>query len=63
MLTGIALLGVVTASLASWFVEKVAEVKAAEGRTEAEVSDLAAEVRALRRDIAALRRDESEGVG
>lgn len=61
MLTGIALLTVITASLGSWFVEKVAEVKAAEPRTEAEVSDLAAELRALRRDIAALGRDRSEG--
>lgn len=55
MLTGIALLGVITASLASWFVEKVAEVQAAEERTEAEVTDLVAEVRALRVEIAAMR--------
>ena len=52
MLTGIALLGVITAALASWFVEKVAEV-----------TDLTAEVRALRRDIAELRRERSTGVG
>ena len=57
MVTGIALVGVVTAALASWFVEKVAEVQAAEQRTEAEVSDLAAEVRALRRELEAERRD------
>jgi voltage-gated potassium channel len=57
MVTGIALVGVVTAALASWFVEKVAEVQAAERRTEAEVSDLAAEVRALRRELEADRRD------
>jgi voltage-gated potassium channel len=55
MLSGIALLGVVTAALASWFVEKVGEVQAAEARTEAEVSDLAAEVRALRQELAAHR--------
>jgi voltage-gated potassium channel len=47
MLTGIALVGVVTAALASWFVEKVAEVQAAEQRTEVGLSDLASEVRAL----------------
>lgn len=57
MVTGIALVGVVTAALASWFVEKVAEVQAAEQRTEAEVSDIAAEVRALRRELEAERRD------
>ena len=63
MLTGIALLGVITAALASWFVEKVAEAQAAEERVEAEVIDLAAEVRALRRDIAELRRERGQGVG
>ena len=57
MVTGIALLGVVTGALASWFVEKVGEVQAAEARIEAEVSDLAAEVRALREEIAAQRRN------
>jgi len=53
MLTGIALVGVVTAALASWFVERVTEVQAAERRTEQEVSDLTAEVVALRQEIAA----------
>lgn len=62
MLTGIALLGVITAALASWFVEKVAEVQAAEERTEAEVTDLAAEVRALRREIAAQRQERDQPV-
>ena len=53
MLTGIALLGVVTAAIASWFVEKMTEVTAAaEQRTEAEVADLVVEVRALREEIA-----------
>lgn len=55
MLTGIALVGVVTAALASWFVERLAEVQAAEERTEEEVSGLVAEVRALREELAALR--------
>ena len=63
MLTGIALLGVITAALASWFVEKVAEVQAAaDERTEVEVLDLTAEVRALRQEIAALSQD-TEGHG
>jgi voltage-gated potassium channel len=56
MVTGIALLGVVTAALASWFVEKVAEVQASEQRTESEVATLVDEVRALRAEVAALRR-------
>jgi len=56
MLAGIALVGVVTAALASWFVERIAEVQAAEQRTEVEVTDLAAEIRALRQEIAGLRR-------
>lgn len=55
MLTGIALLGVVTAAIASWFVERMSEVAVAEARTEAEVSDLVVEVRALRGEIVALR--------
>jgi voltage-gated potassium channel len=57
MVTGIALLGVITAALASWFVEKLSEVQAAGERTEDEVSDLAAEVRGLRAEIQALRRE------
>lgn len=61
MLTGIALLGVITAALASWFVEKVTEVQAAGERTEAEVTDLAYEVRELRREIAELRREAARG--
>ncbi len=60
MVTGIALLGVVTGALASWFVEKVREVQAAEKRTEGQVSDLAAEVRALREEIAAQRGNNPE---
>jgi voltage-gated potassium channel len=55
MITGIALLGVITAALASWFVERLSEVQAAEERTESEVSDLAAQVRALQAEIRALR--------
>lgn len=56
MLTGIALLGVVTAAIASWFVERMTEVaeESAE-RTGEEVSDLAAEIRALRAEVASLR--------
>jgi voltage-gated potassium channel len=52
MVGGIALLGVVTATLASWMVQTVEE--AAEGEataTRAQVDDLAAEVRALRAEL------------
>jgi voltage-gated potassium channel len=56
MLTGIALLGVITAALASWFVERLAEVQAAEERTESELADLVDEVRSLRAELAAHRR-------
>jgi voltage-gated potassium channel len=59
MVTGIALLGVITAALASWFVEKVAEVQTAEKRTESEVAQLIDEIRALRAEVAALR-DQSD---
>lgn len=45
----------VTAALASWFVEKLADVQAADARAEAEITDLGAEVRALREEIAEMR--------
>lgn len=51
MATGIGLLGVITAALASWFVEKVAEVRANEARTQADISDVLAEVRVLRDEM------------
>ncbi len=58
MVTGIALLGVITAALASWFVEKVAEAaQSAEQRTESEVLDLASEVAALRQELRQLLRE------
>ena len=55
MLTGIALLGVVTAALASWFVERLADAQASEARTDAEIVDLGVEVHALRAEIAEMR--------
>ena len=51
MLAGIALLGVVTAALASWFVERISDVEVAEAKTQAEVQDLVVEVRALREQL------------
>jgi len=53
MLAGIALLGIVTASLASWLIDKVREVEEhAQAATRADVSALTAEVRALRHELA-----------
>jgi len=48
MVAGIALLGVVTAALASWFVERIGRVEKAEAHTRGELADLAEEVRQLR---------------
>ena len=52
MLGGIALLGVVTAALASWFVEKTAEIRAAEDeRTGATLDEVLAELRQVRAQL------------
>ena len=54
MLAGIALLGVVTAPIASWLIEKVREVEAdAQAMTRRDVAELRAEIRALRRELRA----------
>jgi voltage-gated potassium channel len=55
MLAGIALLGVVTATVAGWFIQHVAEVQQAEAATRAEVDLLLAEVRELRAELRATR--------
>jgi voltage-gated potassium channel len=53
MLGGIALLGVVTATLASWIIEQVGRRdEAAQSATRQEIRELTAEVRALRQEIA-----------
>lgn len=54
MVVGIALLGVVTATVAAWFVSKLQDVKAAEQRTEATLSDVLAELREVRSRLDAL---------
>lgn len=71
MLAGIALLGVVTGSIASWFVEKFGGVEqqvqqarndeTESGRTEAlqgQVAELKEEIAALRRQLAGVRGDD-----
>jgi hypothetical protein len=53
MLAGIALLGIVTASLASWLIGKVREVEEhTQAATRADVGALTAEVHALRQELA-----------
>jgi len=51
MLAGIALLGVVTASFASWFLDKVALLTAAEKRAEVTLEHVLSEVQALRAEV------------
>ncbi|MQA79047.1 MAG: two pore domain potassium channel family protein [Streptosporangiales bacterium] len=58
MLAGIVLLGVVTASLASWFVEKLEEVRGEEQETQDSLEALVTEVRELRREVRELRADQ-----
>ncbi|WP_337062605.1 potassium channel family protein [Kineococcus sp. G2] len=54
MLSGIALVGVVTGSLASWFLDEVRDSSGQDAEaTRADVAELAAEVRRLREQLAA----------
>ncbi|WP_344945137.1 potassium channel family protein [Terrabacter ginsenosidimutans] len=56
MLAGIALLGIVTASFASWLLDKVREVEGeSQAATRRDIEALTAEVRALREELAGLR--------
>jgi voltage-gated potassium channel len=60
MMSGIAVLGVVTASIASWLVQRVEEsteaaTEAAEQPVRAELGELVAEIAELRREIAELK--------
>ncbi|MGW0709958.1 potassium channel family protein [Streptomyces sp. NPDC002643] len=60
MLSGIALLGVVTANIAAWFIARFEKDDAEERRQTAAIAALAEEVRLLRAEVASLR--SSEGV-
>lgn len=55
MLAGIALLGVVTAALASWFVERIGRVEEAEQQTQRDLDVILAELRDLRAAVEVLR--------
>lgn len=54
MLSGIALLGVVTANIAAWFISRFERDDRAEREHTAAIAELAAEVRALRAEVARL---------
>jgi voltage-gated potassium channel len=56
MLAGIALLGVVTASLASWFLERIEQLTKSERRAEVTLEHVLAEVKALRSELESQRR-------
>ncbi|MFJ1731780.1 potassium channel family protein [Streptomyces sp. NPDC088254] len=55
MLSGIALLGVVTANIAAWFIERFEKDDVEERRQTEAIQALTEEVRALRTEVAALR--------
>jgi voltage-gated potassium channel len=58
MLVGIALLGVVTATVAAWFVGRLQDVKGAKAaQTEATLADVLDELRRVRERLDALDRD------
>jgi voltage-gated potassium channel len=59
MIGGIALVGVVTAALASWFVDHVTREDRNEAELSAQVARLAKEVRALRSQLDGLSRGMS----
>nr|WP_220447953.1 potassium channel family protein [Nonomuraea diastatica] len=65
MLAGIALLGVVTAAIASWFVERFERTAARERRTEADVAQILSEINELRSAVDELAgiRTVVEGIG
>ncbi|WP_078987168.1 potassium channel family protein [Streptomyces sp. XY332] len=63
MLSGIALLGVVTANIAAWFISRFERDDRVERAQTAAISELAAEVRALRAEIGRLGGAAAPGAG
>lgn len=63
MLSGIALLGVVTANIAAWFISRFERDDLVERAQTAAIAELAGEVRALRAEIAALSGTGPVGAG
>jgi voltage-gated potassium channel len=60
MTAGIALLGVVTAAIASWFVERFQESAAAERRSEAELKETLETLAGVRRELSEVRQAVGE---
>jgi voltage-gated potassium channel len=60
VIAGVALLGVVTASLASWFIERMGEVTRTEQAIETRLDDLVAEIRSLRAELAEARSEAGQ---
>jgi voltage-gated potassium channel len=60
MLSGIALLGVVTANIAAWFIERFEKDDVGERQQTEAIRMLTEEVRALRAEVAALRREPAQ---
>jgi voltage-gated potassium channel len=54
MLTGIALLGVITASIAAWFVDRLHHIQQADEHTDATLTEVLTELRALHARLDAL---------
>jgi voltage-gated potassium channel len=50
MVVGIAVLGVVTASVAAWFVDQLRDVREAEERKDATLTEVMAELAAIREE-------------
>ncbi|MGY1733903.1 potassium channel family protein [Geodermatophilus sp. SYSU D01045] len=61
MIVGIALLGVITASVAAWFVDRLQAVREAEERTEATLADVLDELRQVRAELQELRQAPDSG--
>ena len=63
MLIGIALLGVITASIATWFVDRLKgvteEIGSSEERTDRRFDEVMSELRALRAEVASLSRESA----
>lgn len=61
MLAGIALLGVLTAAIAAWFVDRLRRVEQVEQRAEATLAEVLAELRDLRAQLAVIERSTDSG--
>jgi voltage-gated potassium channel len=64
MIGGVALIGVVTASFAAWFIDRVRdEEEQAQAATRRDLADIAAQLDALTREVRALRAERLTGAG